>query len=105
LAMVMKTVKQAVENMEYVRRLLRQNQPGFAASLELAAAQLEGKLREPALTPQNHRDARCSAAGLAFRGAMKRATAGNIQDADLLTRACQAGDPAGYPRRAGGASS
>lgn len=41
LAMVMKTVEQAMENMEYVRRLLRQKQPGFAASLELAASQLE----------------------------------------------------------------
>jgi hypothetical protein len=86
--MAMKTVKQAVENMEYVRRLLRQKQPGFAASLELAAAQLERKLREPALALQNHRDARCSAAGLASRGAMKRTMAGNIQDADLLTCAC-----------------
>jgi hypothetical protein len=34
----MKTVKQAMENMEYVRRLLGQKQPGFAASLELAAS-------------------------------------------------------------------
>ena len=49
--MVMKTVEQAIENMEYVRRLLRQKQPGFAASLELAASQLERKRREPACSP------------------------------------------------------
>jgi hypothetical protein len=53
--MVMKTVEQAMENMEYVRRLLRQKQPGFAASLELAASQLERKLREPVMAPQNGR--------------------------------------------------
>ena len=29
----MKSAKQAIENMEYVRRLLEQKQPGFAASL------------------------------------------------------------------------
>jgi hypothetical protein len=45
--MAMKVVKQAMENMEYVRRLLEQKQPGFAASLELAASQLERRLREP----------------------------------------------------------
>jgi hypothetical protein len=28
---------QSTENMEYVRRLLNQKQPGFAAALELAA--------------------------------------------------------------------
>jgi hypothetical protein len=56
--MVMKTVEQAMENMEYVRRLLRQKQPGFAASLELAASQLERKLREPVMAPQNGRHVR-----------------------------------------------
>jgi len=47
LAMTMDTVKQAMENMEYVRRLLGQKQPGFAAALELATSQLESKLCEP----------------------------------------------------------
>ena len=42
--MVAKTVEQAIENMEYVRRLLGQKQPGFAASLELAASQLVADL-------------------------------------------------------------
>ena len=55
MAMAMKTVKAAMENMEYVRRLLGQKQPGFAASLELAASQLERKLREPVIAPQNRR--------------------------------------------------
>jgi hypothetical protein len=96
--MMTKTVKQAMENMEYVRRLLRQKQPGFAASLELAAAQLERKLREPVMAPRNRRDARCPAAGFASRGAMKRALTSSIQSAGLLTPVCQAGDPAGYPR-------
>ena len=50
--MATKTVEQAMENMEYVRRLLGQKQPGFAASLELAASQLERKLREPVMAPQ-----------------------------------------------------
>jgi hypothetical protein len=39
--MAMKTVNETTENMEYVRRLLAQKQPGFAAALELAASQLE----------------------------------------------------------------
>jgi hypothetical protein len=52
LAMTMKTVKEAMENMEYVRRLLGQKQPGFAASLELAVSQLERKLSEPVMAPQ-----------------------------------------------------
>jgi hypothetical protein len=42
--MAAKTVEQAIENMEYVRRLLGQKQPGFAASLELAASQLVADL-------------------------------------------------------------
>jgi hypothetical protein len=37
----MKSIKQAMENMEYVRRLLEQRQPGFAAWLELAASLVE----------------------------------------------------------------
>ena len=34
----MNTAKQAMENMEYVRKLLEEKQPGFSASLELAAS-------------------------------------------------------------------
>jgi len=36
--MAMNNTKQAIQNMEYVRRLLEQKQPGFAASLEVAAS-------------------------------------------------------------------
>jgi hypothetical protein len=62
--MTMVTVKQAMENMEYVRRLLRQKQPGFAASLELATSQLERKLCQPVMAPQNRRQVRCPAAAV-----------------------------------------
>jgi hypothetical protein len=51
--MAMNTVEQAIENMEYVRRLLRRKQPGFAASLELAASQLGRELCEPVMAAQN----------------------------------------------------
>ena len=47
----MNTAEQAMENREYVRRLLEQNQSGFAASLELAASLVEQDLRELAITP------------------------------------------------------
>ena len=40
----MKSTKQAIENVEYVRRLLEQKQPGFAASLEFAASLVEASL-------------------------------------------------------------
>jgi hypothetical protein len=43
----MKSTKQAIENMEYVRRLLEQKQPGFAASLEFAASLVETSLERP----------------------------------------------------------
>ena len=36
--MAMNNTKQAIRDMEYVRRLLEQKQPGFAASLEVAAS-------------------------------------------------------------------
>ncbi len=49
----MNTAKQAMANMEYVRRLLEQKQPGFAASLELAARLVERKLRKPAVASRN----------------------------------------------------
>ena len=37
----MKSAKQPMENLEYVRRLLEQKQPGFAASLEFAGSLAE----------------------------------------------------------------
>ena len=41
----MNTAMQAMENMEYVRRLLRQKQPGFSVALELAVILVERQLR------------------------------------------------------------
>jgi hypothetical protein len=82
--MAMKSVKQAMDNMEYVRRLLGEKQPRFAASLELAVSQVEKKLRESAKAPRNRRDARCPAAGFPSRAAVKRAVARNIQNSELL---------------------
>jgi hypothetical protein len=38
---------QSTENMEYVRRLLKKKQPGFAAALELAVDLLERELCSP----------------------------------------------------------
>ncbi len=38
---LMNSAQQAMENMEYVRRLLGQEQPGFAASLEFAVSLAE----------------------------------------------------------------
>ena len=49
----MNTARQALTNMEYVRRLLEQKQPGFAGSVELAASLVEGELREPGMVPWN----------------------------------------------------
>jgi hypothetical protein len=43
----MKTAKQAMENMEYVRRLLEQKQPGFAASLEFAVSLTGTSMEKP----------------------------------------------------------
>jgi hypothetical protein len=43
----MKSAKQAMENMEYVRRLLEQKQPGFAASLEFAASLADTSMEKP----------------------------------------------------------
>lgn len=43
----MKSTKQAMENMEYVRRLLEQKHPGFAASLEFAASLVETSQEKP----------------------------------------------------------
>jgi len=43
----MKSTNQAIENMEYVRRLLEQKQPGFAASLEFAVSLIEKSMEKP----------------------------------------------------------
>jgi hypothetical protein len=40
----MTTTRQAQENSEYVRRLLREKQPGFAATLESAERQVDQEL-------------------------------------------------------------
>jgi len=47
--------QQGTENMEYVRSLLRQKQPGFSAALELALAELVLAELEP-WPPQLTRD-------------------------------------------------
>jgi hypothetical protein len=39
--------EQSAQNMEYVRRLLKQKQPGFAAALELALGLVERELSSP----------------------------------------------------------
>ena len=51
--MTMETVstEQGTENMEYVRRLLRQKQPGFSTALELAVAGVERELLSAAVPP------------------------------------------------------
>jgi hypothetical protein len=41
--------RQSTENMEYVRQLLREKQPGFSAALELAVMLAEHELRSPAM--------------------------------------------------------
>jgi hypothetical protein len=46
----MNTARQAMENMEYVRRLLEEKQPGFAASLELAVSFIDRPIEQPAAT-------------------------------------------------------
>lgn len=45
--MHMVITQQRTENMEYVRRLLRQKQPGFSVALELAVVLVERQLRSP----------------------------------------------------------
>jgi hypothetical protein len=44
----MTTTGQAQENREYVRRLLWERQPGFAATLESAERQVDQELSHPA---------------------------------------------------------
>ena len=41
--------RQSAEHMQYVRRLLRQRQPAFAATLELALMLAEQELRPPGI--------------------------------------------------------
>ena len=43
----MVVTQQSTENMEYVRKLLKQKQPAFAAALELAVDLVERDLRSP----------------------------------------------------------
>jgi hypothetical protein len=47
LGISMKSAKQEMENMEYVRRLLEQKQPGFAASLEFAVSLADTCMGKP----------------------------------------------------------
>lgn len=49
--MEMVITQQRTENMEYVRRLLRQKQPGFSAALELAVLLVERQLRSSDMPP------------------------------------------------------
>ena len=51
--MTMETVstEQSTQNMEYVRRLLRQKQPGFSTALELAVILAERELTSAAAPP------------------------------------------------------
>jgi hypothetical protein len=43
----MNTVKQAMENMEYVRRLLEEKQAGFSASVELSGSFIHRQIEWP----------------------------------------------------------
>ncbi len=43
----MNTAKQAMENMEYVRRLLEEKQTGFSASVELAVSFIRRQIERP----------------------------------------------------------
>jgi hypothetical protein len=43
----MSTAGQAAENMEYVRRLLEEKQPGFSASVELAVSSVCHQMEWP----------------------------------------------------------
>ena len=44
--------QQSTENMEYVRRLLQEKQPGFSAALELALMLAEMELTSPEMPGQ-----------------------------------------------------
>jgi hypothetical protein len=65
--------EQSAQNMEYVRRLLKQKQPGFAAALELAMGMVE---REPR-SPEMLRDVRAGER-LVTSNALPPRAAGNV---------------------------
>ena len=44
---LMNSAQQAMENMEYVRRLLEEKQAGFAASVELAVSFIHRQIERP----------------------------------------------------------
>ena len=46
-ATAMNTARQAMQNMEYVRRLLEEKQPEFAASVELAVSFIQRQIERP----------------------------------------------------------
>ena len=46
--------QQSTENMEHVRGLLNQKQPGFSAALELALVLAELELWPPQMPPETH---------------------------------------------------
>ena len=48
----MNTGKQAMENVEYVRKLLEEKQPGFAASVELALSCIHHQIELPEETTE-----------------------------------------------------
>jgi crotonobetainyl-CoA:carnitine CoA-transferase CaiB-like acyl-CoA transferase len=51
MTMELVSTEQSMANMEYVRRLLRQKQPGFSAALELAVIGVERELASAAVPP------------------------------------------------------
>jgi hypothetical protein len=55
--MVMNAAERAIENTDYIRRLLEEKQPEFATSLKLAASAAERTLRESAAPPWTVRSA------------------------------------------------
>jgi hypothetical protein len=50
MTMAMVVTQQSTENMEYVRKLLKQKQPGFAAALELVVDLVERDLKSPKMS-------------------------------------------------------
>jgi len=64
----MNTDKQAMENMEYVRKLLKEKQPGFAASVELALSFIRHQIELPEETMSTGIRWRRWCSGAALRG-------------------------------------
>jgi hypothetical protein len=50
MTMAMVVTQQSTENMEYVCKLLKQKQPGFAAALELVVDLVERDLKSPKMS-------------------------------------------------------